>query len=89
MIVDASEERVPPLARACLRLLVIQLQLVNAQAPCSTCSLPIIFFTPLSITGVDQQNSTTATSDFFNRIDPTRTFRWAELLSKVMGPSAR
>ena len=32
MIVDASAERVPPLARGCLRLLVIQLQLVNAQA---------------------------------------------------------
>jgi transposase len=31
IIVDASE-RVPPLARACLRLLVTQLQLVNAQA---------------------------------------------------------
>ena len=32
MIVDGSDERVPPLARACLRLLVTQLQLVNAQA---------------------------------------------------------
>ena len=32
MIVDASDERVPPLARGCLRLLVIQLQLVKAQA---------------------------------------------------------
>jgi transposase len=32
MIVDASDERVPPLARGCLGLLVIQLQLVNAQA---------------------------------------------------------
>jgi transposase len=32
MIVDESDERVPPLARACLRLLVTQLQLVNAQA---------------------------------------------------------
>ena len=32
MIVDASDERVPPLARACLQLLVTQLQLVNAQA---------------------------------------------------------
>ena len=32
MIVDASDERVPPLARGCLRLLVTQLQLVNAQA---------------------------------------------------------
>jgi hypothetical protein len=31
MIVDGSAERVPPLARACLRLLVTQLQLVNAQ----------------------------------------------------------
>ena len=31
-IADASDERVPPLARGCLRLLVIQLQLVNAQA---------------------------------------------------------
>jgi transposase len=32
MIVDRSDERVPPLTRACLRLLVTQLQLVNAQA---------------------------------------------------------
>ena len=32
MIVNESDERVPPLARACLRLLVTQLQLVNAQA---------------------------------------------------------
>jgi transposase len=32
MIVDRSDERVPRLARACLRLLVTQLQLVNAQA---------------------------------------------------------
>jgi transposase len=32
MIGDDSNERVPPLARGCLRLLVIQLQLVNAQA---------------------------------------------------------
>ena len=32
MIVNASDERVPPLARGCLRLLVTQLQLVNAQA---------------------------------------------------------
>jgi transposase len=32
MIVEESDERVPPLARACLRLLVTQLQLVNAQA---------------------------------------------------------
>ena len=31
MIVE-SDERVPPLARACLQLLVTQLQLVNAQA---------------------------------------------------------
>ena len=30
MIVDASDERVPPLARGCLRLLVIQLQLVSS-----------------------------------------------------------
>jgi transposase len=32
MIVDESDERVPPLARGCLRLLVTQLQLVDAQA---------------------------------------------------------
>jgi transposase len=32
MVVDESAERVPPLARACLRLLVTQLQLVNARA---------------------------------------------------------
>jgi transposase len=32
MIIDESDERVTPLARACLRLLVTQLQLVNAQA---------------------------------------------------------
>lgn len=31
MIVDESDERVPPLARACVRLLVAQLQLVNAR----------------------------------------------------------
>ena len=31
-IVDASDARVPPLARGCLRLLVTQLQLVDAQA---------------------------------------------------------
>ncbi len=31
-IADESDERVPPLARACLQLLVTQLQLVNAQA---------------------------------------------------------
>jgi hypothetical protein len=30
--------------------------------------LPIIFFTPAAITGMNQQNSTTATSEFFNRI---------------------
>jgi|SRR5919106_3530407 transposase len=39
MIVDESDERVPPLARACLRLLVTQLQLVNAQALETDCQI--------------------------------------------------
>jgi transposase len=39
MIVDGSAERVPPLARACLRLLVTQLQLVNVQVLETDCPI--------------------------------------------------
>jgi hypothetical protein len=38
----------------------------------------------VSITGVNQQNSTTAISDFFNRIDPERTMR---AFQKESGPA--